>query len=1155
MTFVVHAKDRFGNPAEIATDTVEASTMMTSPTQSGAVPCTVSSAAAGLYNVEYTLAKVGTYSLSVKVNGAHIQNGASPFTVLVTPGATVASNSIAFGSGFTDGLTVSDRPQTVFLQARDQFNNNRTVSGEAFTMTYQRQVPATSEYQGNITFDAGLGRYRCEFVVKLAGTWTLIIKHGGALIADGSRTVEFVADVASPYHSRAQALRSASMSWDAREAVPAYFQLEARDKYGNRVLDSKLTLPTANLVSQTLSSASSTTTSASRPESDDITAESKYVGDGKYEFTYTPTWAGSYLLSVRVNSLEVYDSPFPVLVRPFTCAAANASRPYRCTTNKGPLCEPGTNFCCVEDYDQCEYDAPCLPEGSSCASGIQCQPGATLCDDALTCVPEGLVGTGCPNMTDVATAVTCPPLTPLRCSDGETCVADTASCPSGGTCGKSEVKCPDLSCATSVDKCPVTEACLKEPFTHRCSAGSCVTKPSECPTRVTCPVGTVLCQSDQSCRYSVDNCPTACRDQSADSGSAGACPPMTSYDVCTGSISGDVRCPAGACRTAMANCPSHLICPPETPFRCADSSCAASVFQCGAVSNCPEGQRLCPDGSCTRSNCGSPLTCTRTHPVKCGDGSCRRSTEDCPVQKDCPESAPFRCSNGVCVEKRVRCKGMDECRRSLKTLEAKDVLCPDGDVTNCVSTVDECEAREVASPGKFDACPTGAPHRCCGGECSQEKVMCMDGTCRSSSSQCPVGSTCPPGLYRCRSQPFGSGQCVKNLQDCRSWGPFGAQDYGGCPQSHPFKCTKAGHGGTGLCRKSAADPCDVEGTFKASTSGDINCALANPLKPVRCPNSGDCVTSASDCKASNNCPLDRPVRCGNGDCEAAVAGCAGKTNCADATPYRCADRSCAATPLACVSTEGCPGSSPVRCAGDDSDGTGGTDGADKAGHTGGPLDAFDALDTLDANQRHQQFGWWRQPSTRHERDPVRQTRMSIDDMRKDDVGGGNNYLTFERAVVSTVVELELPVVAQPLRYPLQATFATDLAKATFTADVGSVKCKSSGDCEYCLGRMTTDATGSIVWVCEEGSSARPATTSRAMVNAISATITRPGVYAIVYHPNPLPPPVVEKSFWEKYMVYILSISGGLLLVFLVIGYVLWRLHRYKMKWKAAKKLF
>ena len=224
----------------------------------------------GMYRVDYTVMKAGTYQVHVKTGGTDIYCGlgekdkCSPFALTVLPGATLASNSEAESSfDPVDNLVESRAGDTgkIFLQAKDAFGNNRKLGGDIVSAKFQSSLNPDIQYRGNV-LDRGDGSYAISYSIPLSGDYVVSITLNGKPVQyctgpNGkrwdSRFYDGIRVYASPsfcslndslilnvIHRYVHGMSSTLIEEDglsglstAIVGVEAGFVIESRDKFGN----------------------------------------------------------------------------------------------------------------------------------------------------------------------------------------------------------------------------------------------------------------------------------------------------------------------------------------------------------------------------------------------------------------------------------------------------------------------------------------------------------------------------------------------------------------------------------------------------------------------------------------------------------------------------------------------------------------------------------------------------------------------------------------------------------------------------------------------------------------------------------------------------------------------------------------------------------
>jgi hypothetical protein len=480
------------------------------------------------------------------------------------------------------------------------------------------------------------------------------------------------------------------------------------------------------------------------------------------------------------------------------------------------------------------------------------------------------------------------------------------------------------SCAVGFNQCgsrcipvgsPSTCADLKPAPARVCPANyflcgdltTCAPTAALCSTRiVSCPTSTPHLCHDGSCSISEATCPTAttcptdeklCPD--------GLCVANGEYCAqireCNPDPDGNplISCPNdGSCVTQLSQCPNSFNCPLGN-VKCDSGECAPSLSQCTPASVCT-GDRpyRCPSGSCVVDApfCSSGLSCGTEKPFLCPDKrSCVSDVDDCNVVQSCPEGT-ILCASGDC-------KVQAECPSSPTCRPEKPVMCVNG---QCVSSKSECNVIDRSTI----TCTAAAPHRCSSGRCVKNAALC------DALIQCPFYK---PILCS-------TGQCVSAIEYCTPLIDTTSFD---CPSDY-VKCPVSGS-----CAK-YSQWCP---TMRACLDGEIRCAngqcypvltdqldscpaqarniLQCPTGTVQCPitNTGAmCRPSISECPTDVTCPADAPFRCESNQCASSPTDCSHMD--ADQIPdtrIACGMGTWASSASLCGTPPTCPRSQPILC--------------------------------------------------------------------------------------------------------------------------------------------------------------------------------------------------------------------------------------------------
>ena len=591
--------------------------------------------------------------------------------------------------------------------------------------------------------------------------------------------------------------------------------------------------------------------------------------------------------------------------------------PYKC---KNGLCVSNEKFCDKENG--CPFylpikcsDGTCVAEEGKCkkpkCDGKLCPDGSCLGKDAICpsingCpinTPFRCANGECINLKKTSCSIPiCDPTIPIKCFDG-TCVSTVNYCPiERKTAESGNVICADGTEANSYDECKPLVLCKDS---KRCPDGSCRTLKEDCPIGNTCPEGEIRCENG-ACAKNENLCPQE-----------NGCTKEKPY-----------KCPGnGFCVENLDECEEKERvfdeangCPQERPYKCAKiKKCVTNEEECEELDSvCTANEEMCVDGYCGKDeeceeeehqgectyrtvicktppdlcadsigDCFNSINCRVNTPFRCGNGECKRypskqyGSNGCEINISCPNYKPYLCADGSCVEKSSFCKSYSECpegtylcfdktcaaskedceRNHKKCPPKNPVLCPNG---NCVSGIYDCDE------GK---CPKWMPFYCILGSCSNNPRDCQKiqfSFDENHRFRTEINTTCTDEEYTCVD-----GSCREKAEDC----PI----YNGCVSNDAsFKCLDGG--------------CAVD---------KDSCKEHNNEELFYCPDNkilcedGVCRKNC-ELVEYNGCPNEHPLLCSNGRCVSQLIECVGESAC-DSTekPFRCIDGTCGASLTEC----------------------------------------------------------------------------------------------------------------------------------------------------------------------------------------------------------------------------------------------------------------
>eukprot|EP00698_Gefionella_okellyi_P019273 TRINITY_DN5888_c0_g1_i1.p1 TRINITY_DN5888_c0_g1~~TRINITY_DN5888_c0_g1_i1.p1 ORF type:complete len:5059 (-),score=1335.09 TRINITY_DN5888_c0_g1_i1:98-15274(-) len=283
----LHTKDAFGNALVVVPAIIKA--QLVGP---DTIDVKLADVGDGKFTGRFEGRIAGSYMLHITAADVHVCG--SPFPLEVQPAATYPHNCV-LGAPRS---TVAGEPIRLTVSTRDLFNNDRHLGDD--------QVQCVAVSPGQQTVDVVVtdnenGVYTLELRPTIAPVCVLDIVVNGSPIA--SSPFSLVVTPASLDVTRSNAEGTGLARATAGEE--ASFVVWAVDQYGNKLLEGN------DLLSVVISGEVH------------ITPAVQDNQDGSYTYTYTPTVAGKYEISIGDGVASVVNSPFDMEVFP---AAAFAGR-------------------------------------------------------------------------------------------------------------------------------------------------------------------------------------------------------------------------------------------------------------------------------------------------------------------------------------------------------------------------------------------------------------------------------------------------------------------------------------------------------------------------------------------------------------------------------------------------------------------------------------------------------------------------------------------------------------------------------------------------------------------------------------------------------------------------------------------------------------
>eukprot|EP00735_Rhodelphis_limneticus_P009407 TRINITY_DN2738_c0_g1::TRINITY_DN2738_c0_g1_i1::g.27388::m.27388 TRINITY_DN2738_c0_g1::TRINITY_DN2738_c0_g1_i1::g.27388 ORF type:complete len:2778 (-),score=1116.66,sp/P13466/GELA_DICDI/25.78/3e-19,sp/P13466/GELA_DICDI/24.87/5e-18,sp/P13466/GELA_DICDI/20.99/4e-08,sp/P13466/GELA_DICDI/22.36/7e-07,Filamin/PF00630.14/1.1e-11,Filamin/PF00630.14/0.0014,Filamin/PF00630.14/2e-06,Filamin/PF00630.14/1.8e-10,Filamin/PF00630.14/0.65,Filamin/PF00630.14/0.0021,Filamin/PF00630.14/0.0062,Filamin/PF00630.14/0.0 len=280
-SFAVVSRDVYDNAASALDFEVSVSPEVSTVSRSGA-------------NVLYSFTQTGVYTIYVTSKSENVAG--SPVSITVTAAAVSASFSSAT---LSSAATIANTTQTLSIDARDIYNNSKSLSTSSVVVTVQGASGAAVATQ--IT-SAGSSQFLATFTPTIATQYTIQVALAGQALPASSLTITAAA-------------LSASKSYISAVATPVTAGLEgaftvtATDAFGN-VISSEDEPATA---------------AASLINSNGVSTPVVSLAwtDGVYSGVFTETVSGTHKLSVTLNGVSI-SSTKEVTIRPSATVVAQS---------------------------------------------------------------------------------------------------------------------------------------------------------------------------------------------------------------------------------------------------------------------------------------------------------------------------------------------------------------------------------------------------------------------------------------------------------------------------------------------------------------------------------------------------------------------------------------------------------------------------------------------------------------------------------------------------------------------------------------------------------------------------------------------------------------------------------------------------------------
>ena len=296
-SLLIESNDYYGNVVTQGGAPFEGSLISVDGRHVGA--CALTDHQDGTYTLAYEAQIMGEYFLAVRLHGEHIHE--SPFVVFVDHGDTDPARCKLDGRHAAGNSLVActcGHPAGFKLVAYDRFGNRCSVGGDDFSGVLKGHVEVPVDF-----VDHSDGSYTCEYTALWAGAYSLHVYLGREEVRGSPYAITAHVDAIHP--------PSCSVSgggvYAALAGVQAEFRVQAKDRYENvrgdeDAIEVKIEGP------------------------EEVAISRRYLGDGNYDFAWSASAAGNYLVSITCGGEDLATSPYtvsvgPGIVSPINCFA------------------------------------------------------------------------------------------------------------------------------------------------------------------------------------------------------------------------------------------------------------------------------------------------------------------------------------------------------------------------------------------------------------------------------------------------------------------------------------------------------------------------------------------------------------------------------------------------------------------------------------------------------------------------------------------------------------------------------------------------------------------------------------------------------------------------------------------------------------------
>eukprot|EP00736_Rhodelphis_marinus_P003324 Rmarinus@m.14781 len=272
----------------------------------------------GTYRFVYSLTRSGTYEMDVVIyETAYLSDGSvssvpasiknSPFTVLIEPGTTVASETFAEGDGTESA--VAGIQTSILVTSRDVYGNNAVYDPYMASDEFRASVVGPELYDEDKVKDNRDGTYTIYYTAYTTGSYQLTVElenddgtWSEITGTDGPSPFSVVVTSGQTSAGNSEILGTSGWSSGLQSGTSISFTIVAKDAFDNLVT-------TGGDDFSTVFEATVGLGGSSKVQLIDVTIVDN--GDGTYTCSMVPDVAATYYVTMYLGTTKLFDSTVP----------------------------------------------------------------------------------------------------------------------------------------------------------------------------------------------------------------------------------------------------------------------------------------------------------------------------------------------------------------------------------------------------------------------------------------------------------------------------------------------------------------------------------------------------------------------------------------------------------------------------------------------------------------------------------------------------------------------------------------------------------------------------------------------------------------------------------------------------------------------------